>query len=159
MGTESNGGFKNISITNCVVRPSSEPDLIYGRREGLAGIALEIVDGGTLDGITISNIAISGTTAPIFMRLGNRARKYRTNISPPPVGTFRNVLISNIVASGAGNTGCSITGIPGHMIENVSIWSVDNKVYVEVPREFKGEITVFRNVLLYPRPSINSVVE
>ncbi len=88
MGTESNGGFKNITITNCVVRPSSEPDLIYGRREGLAGIALEIVDGGVLDGITISNIAISGTTAPIFMRLGNRARKYRPNIATPQAGTF-----------------------------------------------------------------------
>ena len=124
MGTESNGGFKNITITNCVVRPSSEPDLIYGRKEGLAGIALEIVDGGTLDGITISNIAISGTTAPIFMRLGNRARKYRPNISPPHVGTFRNVLISNIVASGAGSTGCSITGIPGHMIENITLSNI-----------------------------------
>ena len=124
MGTESSGGFKNITITNCVIRPSSEPDLIYGRREGLAGIALEIVDGGALDGITISNIAISGTTAPIFMRLGNRARKHRPNIVPPQAGTFRNVLISNIVASGAGSTGCSITGIPGHLIENVSLSNI-----------------------------------
>ena len=124
MGTESSGGFKNITITNCVIRPSSEPDLIYGRREGLAGSALEIVDGGALDGITISNIAISGTTAPIFMRLGNRARKHRPNIVPPQAGTFRNVLISNIVASGAGSTGCSITGIPGHLIENVSLSNI-----------------------------------
>ncbi|MCK4990066.1 MAG: hypothetical protein KAS29_06250, partial [Bacteroidales bacterium] len=124
MGTESHGGFKNITITNCVIRPSSEPDLVYGRREGLAGIALEIVDGGALDGITISNIAISGTSAPIFMRLGNRARKYRPNITPPPVGTFRNVLINNIVASGAGGTGCSITGIQGHLIENVTLSNI-----------------------------------
>ncbi|MEN8229419.1 MAG: glycoside hydrolase family 28 protein [Bacteroidota bacterium] len=124
MGTESNGGFKNITITNCVVRPSSESDVIYGRREGLAGIALEIVDGGVLDGVTISNIAISGTTAPIFMRLGNRARKSRPNSATPPAGTFRNVLISNIVASGAGTTGCSITGIPGHLIENVTLSNI-----------------------------------
>ena len=124
LGTESNGGFKNITITNCVVRPSNAPDVIYGRREGLAGIALEIVDGGTLDGIIISNISISGTTAPIFMRLGNRARKSRPNISPPSVGTFRNVLISNIIATGAGSTGCSITGIPGHFIENVTLSNI-----------------------------------
>ena len=135
MGTESNGGFKNITITNCVVRPSSEPDLIYGRREGLAGIALEIVDGGVLDGITISNIAISGTTAPIFMRLGNRARKYRPNIATPQAGTFRNVFISNIVASDAGSTGCSITGIPGHMIENVTLSNIKINFMGEGPKQ------------------------
>ena len=124
MGTESSGGFKNISITNCVIRPSSEPLLLYGRKEGLAGIALEIVDGGILDGVTISNITITGTTAPIFMRLGNRARPFRPSLVQPPVGIFRNVVISNIVASQAQMTGCSITGIPGYPIENVTLSNI-----------------------------------
>lgn len=124
MGTESSGGFKNIAITNCVVRPSNAPEVIYGRREGLAGIALEIVDGGILDGVTISNIVISGTTAPVFLRLGNRARRYQPDITAPPAGKFRNVIISNIVATGAGKTGCSITGIPGDRIENVTLSNI-----------------------------------
>lgn len=123
-GTESSGGFKNIVITNCVIRPSSQHNGQTGRPEGLGGIALEIVDGGTLDGVTISNVTIKETSSPIFLRLGNRARPYKPDMPKPPVGTFRNVVINNIVAQNAGNTGCSIVGIPGHSIENVTISNV-----------------------------------
>ncbi len=124
MGTESSGGFKNITISNCVIRPSAEPNVIYGRAEGLAGLALEIVDGGSLDGVTISNISMKGTTAPIFMRLGNRARPSQPNLPSPAVGAFRNVIVSNIAATAAGNTGCSITGIPDQDMENVTLSNI-----------------------------------
>ncbi|MCC6487837.1 MAG: glycoside hydrolase, partial [Candidatus Hydrogenedentes bacterium] len=122
-GTESAGGFKDIAISNCVITRSAYEHLA-GRAEGLGGIALEIVDGGTLDGVTISNITVQDTTAPIFMRLGNRARPAKVSDPKPGVGTFRNVSISNIVARGASNTGCAIAGIPGHPIENVSLSNV-----------------------------------
>lgn len=121
MGTESVGGFKNIVITNCVVRPSLATEVIAGRAEGLAGIALEIVDGGILENVAISNIVIKGTTSPLFMRLGNRARPAKPGDPKPPAGTFRNVSISNIIATGAGITGCPFSGIPGHPIENISL--------------------------------------
>jgi polygalacturonase len=123
-GTESSGGFRNITITNCVITPSAADNVLSARAEGLAGIALEIVDGGTLDGVVISNISIEGTTAPIFMRLGNRARAPRVADPTPAVGTFRNVTISNIVARNASPMGCAIAGIPGHAIENVTIDNV-----------------------------------
>ena len=45
--------FKNITINNCVVKPSVSPTLIAGRKEGLGGVALEIVDGGVMDGINV----------------------------------------------------------------------------------------------------------
>ena len=120
-GTESAGGFRNISITNCVIKPSAAPEVISARAEGLAGIALEIVDGGTLDGVVISNITIEGTTAPIFLRLGDRGRAARPADPKPPVGTFRNVTISNIVARNASSMGCAIAGLPGHAIEDVTL--------------------------------------
>ena len=69
MGTESNGGFKNIVMTGCA---------IYDTR--LAGVALEIVDGGTMDRVVVSNIAMDGIGAPIFLRLGNRARSYKKDM-------------------------------------------------------------------------------
>ena len=119
MGTESNGGFKNIAIANCVVSSSRHPDAINGSRRGLAGIALEIVDGGTLDRVAITNVTMTGVNVPIFMRLGNRARPFEKGGPKPAVGTFRNVIVSNVIATGAGKTGCSITGLPGHPIENV----------------------------------------
>ena len=123
-GTESSGGFKNISISNIVVRPSKDNDPIFGYRNGISGISLEIVDGGIMDGITISNIRIDGPRVPIFLRLGNRARIYKEGMEKPSTGLFRNVNISNIIASGADDIGCSITGLPGHLIRNVSLSNI-----------------------------------
>jgi polygalacturonase len=110
MGTESNGGFQNIAITNCV---------IYNTR--LAGIALEIVDGGTMDRIVVSNITMNKIGTPIFMRLGNRARPFKKDMETPGVGAMRNITISNIEASGANPTGCAISGLPEAKIENVTL--------------------------------------
>ena len=123
-GTESAGGFKDIVISNCVIRPSSVKTARSGRSEGLAGIALEIVDGGTLERIAISNIVMEGGTAPLFMRLGNRARPPRPSDPKPPVGTFRDVSVHNVVATGAGATGCAFAGIPGHPIQNISLSNI-----------------------------------
>jgi len=125
MVTESGGGFQNITVTNCTICSPRYSKVIYGRQRGLAGLALEIVDGGTLDRVAISNIAIKGVTVPIFMRLGNRARLYEKNQPKPGVGKFRNVVISNILATDCSPIGCSITGLPGHPIENVTISNVN----------------------------------
>ena len=55
-GTESNGGFKNITIDNCV----------FDRSRGLA---LETVDGGLLEDVNISNIVMRNVTnSPFFLR-------------------------------------------------------------------------------------------
>ncbi len=124
MGTESGGGFQNITVTNCTVCSPRYSKVIYGRQRGLAGVALEIVDGGTLDRVAVSNIAIRGVTVPLFLRLGNRARTYGDDQPKPDVGTFRNVVISNIVATDCSSIGCSITGLPGHEIENVTLSNI-----------------------------------
>jgi len=124
MGTESGGGFRNIAITNCTICSPRYSKVTYGRQRGLAGLALEIVDGGVLDRVSISNIVMKGVSVPIFMRLGNRARQYDKDKPKPGVGTFRNVIIDNIVATGTSNIGCSITGLPGHAIENVSLSNI-----------------------------------
>jgi polygalacturonase len=110
MGTESNGGFQNIVITGCS---------IYDTR--LAGVALEIVDGGTMDRVVVSNITMNKIGAPIFLRLGNRARPFKKDMETPGIGLMRNITISNIEATGANPTGCAISGLPGHAIENVTL--------------------------------------
>ena len=109
MGTESNGGFKNIAISNCIF-------------EGCHGLALETVDGGLLEDIAITNITMRDImSAPIFFRLGARMRG-PVNTS---VGQLRRVLISNIVASNVNPQQCSIlSGIPGHMIQDIQIGDV-----------------------------------
>jgi len=110
MGTESNGGFKNIVMTGCS---------IYDTR--LAGVALEIVDGGTMDRVVVSNITMNNIGAPIFLRLGNRARPFKKDMETPGIGVMRNITISNIEATGANPTGCAISGLPEAKIENVTL--------------------------------------
>ena len=123
MGTESGGGFVNVVITRCKVFSPRKSKKIYGRQRGLAGIALEIVDGGRLENVVVSEVDIQGVSVPIFLRLGNRARPYVSG-AKPGVGTFRNVVLANITAKGTSEIGCSITGLPGHPIENVVLANV-----------------------------------
>ncbi len=115
-GTASRGGFKNIAIANCAISET-----------GLAGIALEVMDGGALDGVNVSNLVMNDVGTPIFLRLGNRGKKWLDGQKPAATGTLRNVIISNITATLAAKGGllaASITGLPDHPIENVTISNV-----------------------------------
>jgi hypothetical protein len=113
LGTETNGGFKNITFSNCAMYDVN-----------LGGITLLIVDGGTLDGVTVSNVTMNNVETPIFLRLGNRARPFKDKMSAPGVGRLRNVVISNVVATGCDRTGSSIVGLPDHLIENVTLSNI-----------------------------------
>ena len=113
LGTESNGGFEDIVLSNCAIYDTQ-----------LAGIALEMVDGGTLDGVNVSSVTMDNVRCPVFIRLGNRARPFEAGAAPPGMGRLRNVSLSDIQAAGADATGCALAGLPGHPIENVSLSNV-----------------------------------
>jgi polygalacturonase len=104
-GTESNGGFKNITISNCTFD--------YSR-----GLALESVDGGLLEDVAISNITMRDVVnSPIFLRLGNRDRGPKETLT---TGKLRRVLLSNIVAYNVDpKYSAIVSGIPGNDIEDV----------------------------------------
>ena len=106
-GTESNGGFKNITISNIVFD--------YSR-----GLALEEVDGGIFEDVTINNITMRDVVnPPIFIRLGNRARGPKETTT---VGAIRRLSISNVTVYNAdAQYGSIISGIPGHYIEDVKL--------------------------------------
>ncbi len=109
IGTESNGAFHNIAITNCIF-------------EKCEGLALESVDGSLLEDLVISNIVMREiVTAPLFLRLGSRLR----GPSGTTVGAIRRVIFSNITSSHAvASYGCIISGIPGFAIEDLKIASI-----------------------------------
>ena len=123
-GTESVGGFKNITVTNCTISSPCGSQAIYGAQQGTGGIALEIVDGGWMENVAVSNVTIDGVRSPIFLRLGDRGRPHQPDLPRRPAGTLRNVVLSNIVATRAATIGCPIAGIPGHPIENVTLSNV-----------------------------------
>jgi polygalacturonase len=108
-GTESNGGFRNITISNCVF-------------EGCQGIALETVDGALLEDIAISNITMRDiVSAPVFLRLGARLR----GPEGTKVGTLRRVLINNLVCyNSAAKISSILSGIPGYPIEDVKLSNI-----------------------------------
>ena len=105
-GTESNGGFRNITVSNCVF-------------DGCQGLALETVDGALLEDVSITNITMRDiSSAPIFLRLGSRMR----GPEGVPVGTLKRIIINGIVCSNSASKICSIiSGIPGHEVEDVKI--------------------------------------
>ena len=109
LGTESNGGFKNITISN----------LLFDHCRGLA---LETVDGGLLEDVTFTNITMRDiTNSPLFLRLGKRMR----GPAGTAMGHLRRVNINNIVAYNAdGRYASIIAGIPDHHIEAVSLSNI-----------------------------------
>jgi polygalacturonase len=111
LGTESNGGFENITFADCY---------LYDGREG---IAIEEVDGGINQSVCVSNIVMRNIEVPIFIRLGDRARPIPGE-PKPGMGSMRHVTIRNVVATGAGQIGCSITGLPGHPVEGVTLENI-----------------------------------
>ena len=120
-GTESTAGFRNVTITNCVIRKSAAEGAKTGFPEGICGIALEIVDGGIMENINISNIVIDGPRVPLFVRLGNRARKHYDEAPQPLVGAISNINISGITGYASSPIGCSITGVSKGKIEGISL--------------------------------------
>ena len=108
-GTESNGGFRNITISNCVF-------------EYCRGLALESVDGALMEDITITNLTMRDiVNAPIFIRLGARLR----GPEGTTVGTAQRIKISNVVASNVANEGgILLAGVPGHPLRDISLSNI-----------------------------------
>jgi polygalacturonase len=138
LGTESNGGFKNITITNCVF-------------DGCHGLALESVDGAILEDVTISNITMRHIfAAPIFIRLGSRMR----GPAGVPAGKIRRVRISNVVCSDATSAVSSIiSGVPGHAIEDLKLYDITIQHQGGGTREM-AELQPPENETNYPDPEM-----
>jgi polygalacturonase len=109
-GTESNGGFKNITISNCVF-------------EGCMGLALESEDGALCEDIAISNITMRDVvSAPLFWRLGSRLRGPKESTK---VGTLQRIVVDNLVSYNTGSHISSIlSGVQDHPIQDVKISNV-----------------------------------
>ncbi len=136
-GTEGTGGFRNITISNCVF-------------EFCRGLALESVDGALMEDITVSNIAMRDIfNAPIYIRLGARLR----GPGSPPIGTARRIKISNVVASNvAAVNSIILDGMPGSSLEDIDLSHISIQYAGGGTRE-QGERTVPEMIKEYPDPS------
>ena len=132
LGTETNGGFRNINISGIVVKPSEDQkEKFFGQWIGSSAISLEIVDGGVLENVNVTDFTVEGTESPIFIRLGNRGRGYlsgganmETIVPIDHVGRIDGVHLDNIQIRNAGSMGCSITGLPDYPVQHVSLSNI-----------------------------------
>lgn len=113
LGTESNGAFRNITISNCTF-------------QHCRGLALETVDGAVLENITVSNIVMDDVlNAPFFFRLGSRMR----GPAAAKVGSFRHILIDNVMVTASNpQYGSMLMGIPGHDVEDITFSNIHIKI-------------------------------
>lgn len=121
IGTETHDDFQGIVFRDCHIYSASRNPL----ERTLAGVAIESVDGSHLSGILVSNLTMVNVKAPLFVRLGHRGgNSPRTRqVEPRVPGTIRNVLIQDVRATNA-MFESSITGIPGHPVEGVTLSNV-----------------------------------
>jgi polygalacturonase len=126
MGTASYGGFKNIRVKNLYIYDTYR-----------SAIALECVDGGFIEDVSIKNITAKNTGNALFIRIGHR-------IQSRPIGHVNNIFIKNLKADipkGKPDKGyemegpradsvsnllpSSIVGLPKNPIKNMFLKNID----------------------------------
>ncbi len=119
LGTESNGGFRHITIRRCTFTHCR-------------GLALETVDGAAMEDIDVSDLRMTDIcNSPIYIRLGDRMRA--------PEG-FRHssvdgIRIRNVEVRDADcRYACLIAGVANHPVRNVTIENLQV--------EFRGGLTM-----------------
>jgi hypothetical protein len=128
-GPESLGVFRDIAVSNCVIHDT------YG-----SAIKLQQVEGGVMENVSFDNLVMNHVTGPISLRLGGYLGWRQERRESLPVGVLRNIRFSNIVATvadnayprshevppfpGERNSCINITGVPGHLVQNVSFSGV-----------------------------------
>jgi len=137
MGTESNGGFRNVAISNCVF-------------ESCKGLAIETVDGALAEDITFTGITMRDLrSAPFFLRLGTRMRGPK-DAKP---GVLRRVILGNITCMSAARMPAIVAGVAEHAIEDIKI----HDVYVEQGGTGTAEMAgrePDENASAYPEPEM-----
>lgn len=136
LGTESNGAFRNITISNCTF-------------QHCRGLALETVDGSILENITVSNIVMDDIlNAPFFFRLGSRMRGPKEM----QLGSFKHILIDNVMVTASNpQYGSMLMGIPGHDVEDIVFSNIWIKIKGGAPQE-QANVIVPENETSYPDP-------
>jgi polygalacturonase len=114
IGTETNGDIRNIVVSNCAFH-------------GCHGLAVISEDGGAVEDCSFSNITMRDNVGPpVFVRLGGRNREP----APEHYGAIRRISFAEVdcvmlddlaIDRPSGDACSSITGVPGHPVEDITI--------------------------------------
>lgn len=129
IGTGTYGDVSDILVEDCEFsRPKANYGMIHYRKDpgvtnrlsGMAGIAIECIDGGRVEGITVRNIALDGYGTPVFVRA---QRRHEPTAGRAPA--LRNILIENVTAVADSRIASSITGVPGLRPHDITLRNLD----------------------------------
>ncbi|MBC8054705.1 MAG: glycoside hydrolase family 28 protein [Sphingobacteriaceae bacterium] len=113
-GTESIGDFLDIKVKD-----------VYVSYAGLGIVKILSVDGAQIRNIDIRNINADTANVPLMIRLGARLKTFRKGDVKKPVGSISNVSIKNVnVKNATSVTGMLFTGVPSHLIQNISLENI-----------------------------------
>lgn len=120
-GTESNGGFRRIRISDCVF-------------ERCRGLAFETVDGGDIEDVLAEGLTLRQVRhAPLFIRLGARLR----GPEGTRPGSVRGIALRGFTADQPWSAmPLLIAGLPGHPIEEVTLTDVHLRSRGGAPARF-----------------------
>ena len=109
LGTESNGGFINITVRNC-------------RFKRCRGLALETVDGAPMENIIVDGLEMEDIwNSPIYIRVGDRNRGPESL----PASSAKNITISNVNVKGCDSRyALLIVGLEDSPVENVTLKNI-----------------------------------
>ena len=128
IGTESHGTVRRINVSGCRISPPSELLIwkrrvrvpgIVGRLVGSAAIAVESVDGGCVEDVTVRDVSGEGVQTPVFVRLGRRRESRRGE-----PGCIRRVLVEDVSLAAGSRIACSITGVKGLRPDGITLRNV-----------------------------------
>lgn len=126
-GTGSKGGFKNIALSNMVIRKPSKdllrkwnilPGIVKKTNTNSVntGIVILGVDGGIVENINISDIVMTDVISPIMIRVGKRSLNGQGKPS-----VMRNISIHGITAEVQSIIPSIIAGLPESTVQDVRI--------------------------------------
>ncbi len=146
LGTASHGVMADIRFENVKVLPPTRDEFFDMRKGspnrgnpfwsdraayyefpagvGLGGIAVECVDGGTVERVSFDDIDIYGYMVPIFVRGGTRTIR-DCGIPPSNRHILRDIAIRNVRGVAASEIASSVSGVDGCRAVNVTLEDID----------------------------------
>lgn len=137
-GTGSRTGFRNITVSNCIIKKASvngyrhwkmTPDVVDNpdRQSVNTGIVILGVDGGLVENINISDIVMTDVLSPLFIRVGQRF----VNPDQKP-SVMRHISIQNIRAETRSTLPVIIAGLDSSPMEDVRLTNIRISVPIGV---------------------------
>ncbi|MBC7887281.1 MAG: hypothetical protein H7Z13_05285 [Ferruginibacter sp.] len=158
LGTGSRSGFRNITVSNCVVKKSPfngyrhwnmPPDIVHNpdMQSVNTGIVILGVDGGVVENISFSNIIMTDVLSAFFIRVGKRFLNPEGKTS-----VMRNISISHVRAESRSTIPSVIAGLEESPAENISLSDITIYIPISVSadslKNFPADVVENNNV--YP---------